>query len=93
MNTTRKLNEQHISEAASEDSINAVKNTPPKPGRNGDYSPDLAKALRFYIEQNIFDMRDITMEPAFCDIFLNKAPPSSWPWSEKQLGSIPWVYL
>jgi hypothetical protein len=57
-------------EAASKDTNAVLKNTPPKSGRNAHYSPDSALALMFHIQRRIFDMREITMETAFCNIFL-----------------------
>ena len=52
----------------------ALNNTPLKPGRNANYSLDLGQALTSHIQQNIFDTNQITLETAFHDIFLGKAP-------------------
>ena len=62
-------------EAARSKAGNSVlNNTPLKPGRNVNYSPDSAQALMFHIRQNIFNTNQITLETAFHDIFLGKAP-------------------
>ena len=52
---------------------NTLKNTPIKANQNADYCPDLTDPLMFHIRQNIFNTGQITLEPAFYEIFLNKA--------------------
>jgi hypothetical protein len=48
--------------------------TPLKVGQNADYYPDLRREVLTHIQRNIFATGAITLEPAFYENFLNKAP-------------------